>query len=64
MIYEEILKILACPECKGELAYLEERFICERCRLSYPVVDGIPDFLVEDAKPLSEEELKKLKDEG
>ncbi|WP_456383706.1 Trm112 family protein [Persephonella sp.] len=63
MINREILQILACPKCKGELLYFEEFFVCENCRLRYDIIDGIPDFLIEDAKQLSEEEINKLKDE-
>jgi len=63
MINREILQILACPKCKGELLYFEEFFMCENCRLRYDIIDEIPDFLIEDAKQLSEEEIKKLKDE-
>jgi len=63
MINGEVLQILACPKCKGELLYLGEFFVCENCRLRYDIIDEIPDFLIEDAKQLSEEEIKKLKDE-
>ncbi len=52
---KEIVKILCCPTCKGELLLKIEKeekgdiiagtFSCERCRCSYPIVDGIPDLL-------------------
>ncbi len=50
---EELLEIVACPKCKGEVRYdeTENVFVCETCRLKYPVIDGIPDFLIEDAEP-------------
>ena len=45
--------ILACPRCKGALAFREEenRFLCEKCRLSFPIKDGIPVMLLEEAEP-------------
>lgn len=46
-----LLEILACPKCKGPLEYKEgEAFICNKCRLHYAIVDGIPNFLVEEAR--------------
>ena len=50
---EELIAVLACPKCKGELDRLEtpEGFGCRRCGLFYAVSDGVPDFLVEDAIP-------------
>lgn len=52
-IDEKPLEILVCPQCKGEL-HLEEdedgsSLICERCRLKYPIVDGIPVMLIAEA---------------
>ena len=44
----ELLQILVCPKCKGEL----ESLVCHACRLIYPVEDGIPIMLVDEAKPL------------
>jgi len=50
----ELKEILACPKCKGDLRFLEERgeIHCLRCRLSYRIDDGIPVMLVEEARPL------------
>jgi hypothetical protein len=50
-IDEKLLEILACPICKGEL-HLEEDgsgLICERCKLKYPIEDGIPVMLIDEA---------------
>jgi hypothetical protein len=49
---EELLSILVCPQCKGDLRYDREamRLICEACRLRYPIVDDIPVMLVEEAE--------------
>jgi hypothetical protein len=54
----ELLAILVCPKCKGELDVkrasdgTEESLDCLACRLSYPVDDGIPVMLIEEARPL------------
>jgi uncharacterized protein YbaR (Trm112 family) len=51
---EKLLEILACPKCKGEIRYVvtpAEGFVCDRCALFYEVEDGIPNFIIEDARP-------------
>lgn len=52
MLDKELLDILVCPDCKGELDYreTEERLICKKCGLKYPVRDGIPVMLIEEAE--------------
>lgn len=54
---EELLQILACPRCHGELtaeggADEPAGFVCAACALVYPVRDGIPVMLPEEAVPL------------
>jgi uncharacterized protein len=54
-ISQELLEILACPKCKGDI-YLnvaKDGLICEKCRLIYEIKDDIPIMLIEEAKPLS-----------
>ena len=63
MIPEEVLNILACPKCKGDLLYFETFFVCEKCRLKFEIIEDIPDFLIEDAKEITEEEIQRLKNE-
>ena len=48
----ELLEILACPVCKGDLEYQpeEEQLICSACRLKFKIQDDIPDMLPEDAE--------------
>ncbi len=48
----DLLNILACPACKGDLEYDAEAqtLTCQRCRLRYRVVDDIPVLLVEKAE--------------
>jgi hypothetical protein len=52
MIDEELLKILACPVCKGDIIYEEkqEKLICCECKRRYPIKDGIPIMLEEEAE--------------
>ncbi len=51
MIAKELLEILVCPQCKGELTHIlaPEALDCPVCQLSYPVRDGIPVMLVDEA---------------
>lgn len=51
---QQLLEILVCPKCKGELDYRENEsaLICHHCRLRYEVRDGIPIMLIEEATPL------------
>jgi uncharacterized protein YbaR (Trm112 family) len=54
-INQELLDILACPQCKGEIRLndAEDGLICEACRLVYEIRDDIPIMLIEEAKPLN-----------
>ncbi len=47
----QLLKILVCPKCKGDLEYREQDQVlaCGACRLRYPVRDDIPIMLIDDA---------------
>lgn len=50
----ELLQILACPQCKGDLELLprEEGLKCAPCGLVYPVREEIPVMLVDEAVPV------------
>ncbi len=53
-ISKELLDILVCPKCKGDI-YLNEKedgLVCEKCMLVYEIRDDIPIMLIEEAKPL------------
>jgi uncharacterized protein YbaR (Trm112 family) len=49
-----LLEILVCPLCKGPLVYRKEtgELICKADRLAYPIKDGIPVMLEDDARKL------------
>jgi hypothetical protein len=53
---KELLDILACPKCKGDLEQTEEQdgLICRQCQVVYPVREDIPIMLVDEAIPLPE----------
>ncbi|PID39120.1 MAG: hypothetical protein CR984_07880 [Proteobacteria bacterium] len=53
-INPELLEILACPQCKGDIRLNagQDGLICEACRLVYEIRDDIPIMLIEEAKPL------------
>jgi len=50
----DLLEILVCPRCRGGLTAAEDgsSLDCPACRLRYPVRDGIPIMLPEEAEPL------------
>lgn len=51
-IRKELLEILACPKCKGDIKLdeLKNGLICEKCSLRYRIKDGIPIMLIEEAE--------------
>ena len=55
MMQKELLDILACPRCRGQLEALGsplQALCCRGCALVYPIRDGIPVMLLEEAIPL------------
>lgn len=50
MVDKELIKILACPECKSDVELKEEKIVCSGCGRSYPVKQGIPVMLVDEAE--------------
>lgn len=51
LVHEQLLALLVCPACRAEIAEDPERsaLVCSGCRRAYPVRDGIPVMLVEEA---------------
>ena len=47
---EELLKILACPVCKTDVELKENKIVCTKCGRKYPIRDGIPIMLIEEAE--------------
>jgi uncharacterized protein YbaR (Trm112 family) len=56
---KEIIKILCCPTCKGDLDLKIDKeengeiitgtFTCQTCHVQYPIIDGIPDLLPKES---------------
>jgi hypothetical protein len=62
-ISQDLLEILCCPKCKGDLALTvsasrEEGLVCSSCDLLYPIRDGIPVMLIEEALPYKADDQK------
>ena len=53
---QELLDILACPKCKGDIHLNDanDGLICETCKLFYEIRDDIPIMLIDEAKPLDD----------
>ncbi|MBI5055392.1 MAG: Trm112 family protein [Nitrospirae bacterium] len=51
-IRKELLDILACPRCKGDvrLKESEDRLICDKCCIMYRIEDDIPIMLIDEAE--------------
>ncbi len=53
-ISRELLEILVCPKCRGEIILTEKEdgLVCHACKLVYAIRDEIPIMLIEEAAPL------------
>jgi uncharacterized protein len=58
MISQELLDILACPNCKESVVLNEKKdgLVCEKCSLLYEIRDDIPVMLVDEAIALDNKE--------
>lgn len=61
MIDKKLLSILVCPVSKQDLTYDKEKqeLVCVSSGLAYPIKDGIPVMLQDEARPLTEQERDK-----
>lgn len=50
MIDDELMKILVCPACKGDVRLEGQKIVCAKCGRRYPIRDGIPVMLVDEAE--------------
>jgi uncharacterized protein YbaR (Trm112 family) len=57
MLPTDLLDILVCPACNGELLAEEaaQRFCCLHCGLAFPVREGIPVMLVDQAEKIADQ---------
>jgi len=53
---QELLDILACPKCKGDIHLNDaaDGLVCDACKLIYEIRDDIPVMLIDEAKPLED----------
>jgi hypothetical protein len=50
MIDKELLDILACPACKSDVKLQDDKIVCTKCGKKYPIRDGIPVMLIDEAE--------------
>ena len=50
MIDKELLDILACPACHGDVDLKENKIVCRKCAKKYPIKNGIPVMLIDEAE--------------
>jgi uncharacterized protein YbaR (Trm112 family) len=67
MLDQKLLTLLACPQCHGELVFDKEskpapevvgELICRIDALAYPIKDGVPVMLINEARSLTLEEVE------
>lgn len=54
----ELMDILQCPACRSRVEESDESIVCTGCGLAYPVRDGIPHMMVEEARRPGEDKAK------
>jgi len=50
LIPKQLLDVLACPLCKEPVRLEEDKLVCTNCGRRYPIRDGIPVMLIEEAE--------------
>ena len=63
MVNKRLLGILVCPQTGGQLRWVEssQELWCKASRLAYPVRDGVPVMMLDEARHLTDDELEKIK---
>jgi len=55
MLSQDLMEIIRCPKCLGALTEVTvasgEGLRCPACHLFYPILDGIPNMLLDEARP-------------
>lgn len=57
---KKLLEVLVCPLCKGKLLLKNKELLCAFDRLAYPIRDGIPVMLEQEARLITLDEKDKL----
>jgi len=52
------IEMMVCPECNGKLEFnkTDNELTCNSCQIAFPVKDGIPVMLIEEARRLAKEQ--------
>lgn len=50
MVDQSLLDILACPACQGDVRLQDNKIVCQKCGLKYPIKEDIPVMLVDEAE--------------
>lgn len=50
MIDKELIDVLACPACKGDLDLKGRKIVCKKCGKKYPVKGKVPVMLIDEAE--------------
>ena len=50
MLDDKLLEVLACPFCKEKVDLKEDKLVCDECGRRYPIRDGIPIMLIDEAE--------------
>ena len=58
MLDSKLLAVLVCPLCKAKLEANKHELICNKCKLAYPIDDGIPIMLIDSARKFDNESKK------
>jgi uncharacterized protein YbaR (Trm112 family) len=58
-INKELLEILVCPDCRGDVEMKNEFIVCTKCGKRYPVREDIPIMLINEALPAEGQDSKK-----
>lgn len=53
MLDKSLLEILVCPQSKAPLTQVGDELICQQSGLAYPIIDGIPVLLIEEAREIN-----------
>ncbi|MFH1782381.1 MAG: Trm112 family protein [Candidatus Omnitrophota bacterium] len=47
---KKLLEVLACPACKNDVLFKDDKIVCINCKRKYPIKDDIPIMLIEESE--------------
>jgi len=60
-VSKELMSVIACPKCKKSVSEKGKFLLCGKCKLAFPVLEGVPDMLLEEAWELKKAEKSSFK---